>query len=211
MEYKRNMIVSNLYETSKSSKGGALLSADEGCYEVYDLDKLKDEFCNHYRHGEKLKSCDAYYYDQNDHVVVEFKNTSYQKLKEYYNDIEIKMIDTHMLLAETFYRHKKNTELSKKLRLLVVYNDSLSYGKGIRQIGNALNTMKPKRGDTARNVTAPKCFADEMEFRKAVRETKYKYEGCFYKEVQFVEKTDFKKDYVDAGYFENLTEWPEMV
>lgn len=46
-------------------------------------------------------------------MLVEFKNTSYQKLKEYYNDIEIKMIDTHMLLAETFYRYKKNTELSK--------------------------------------------------------------------------------------------------
>lgn len=79
-----------------------------------------------------------------------------------------------------------------------------------KQIGNALNTMKPKRGDTVRNVTAPKCFADEMEFWEAVRQTRDKYEGCFYKEIQFVKKTDFKKDYVDAGYFGNLTEWPEM-
>lgn len=211
MKYKRNMIVSNLYETSKSSKGGSLLSASEDRYAVYALDKLKDEFCQNYRHGEKLKSCDAYYYDQNDYVVVEFKNTSYQKLKEYYNDIEIKMIDTHMLLAETFYRHKKNTELSKKVSLLVVYNDALSYGKGISQIGNALNTMKPKRGDTARKITVPKCFADETEFLEAVKETKDKYEGSFYKEVQFVEKKDFKSDYVDAGYFGDLAEWVEMI
>lgn len=74
-------------------------------------------------------------------MVVEFKNTSYQKLKEYYSEI-----------------------------------------------GNALNTMIPKSGDTARNVTASKCFADETEFREAVKETKDKYRGCFYKDIQFVEK-----------------------
>lgn len=211
MKYERNVIVSKLYETSESSEGSALLSVSEGAYEVYDLDRMKDEFCQNYRHNEKLKSCDAYYYDQNNHVVVEFKNTIYQKLKEYYNEIEIKIVDTHMLLAETFYRNKKNTELSKKLSLLVVYNDVLSAGKGISQISNALNTMKPKKGDTARKVTAPKLFADETEFQTAVSQTKEKYEGSFYKEIQFMGKKDFKKDYIDVGYFVNLTEWPEMI
>lgn len=210
MKYERNEIVSNLYEVSKCRDGGSMFSVSEGGYEVYNLDRLKDVFCDHYRHGEKLKSCDAYYYDQNNHVVMEFKNTSYRKLKEYYNDIEIKMTDTHMLLAETFYSHKKNTELSKKLVLLVVYNDGLSYGKGVSQIGNALNTMKPKKGDAVRKVAVPKLFADEAAFRESVRETKDRYEGCFYKEVRFVERKDFKQDYMDTGYFGNLTEWPGM-
>ena len=93
MVYERNKIVSNLFETSKSQKGGALLPVKAGQYEVYDLDALKDEFCKAYRHDEKLKSCDAYYYDVNNYIVVEFKNTHHFNLKEYYDEIEIKMTE----------------------------------------------------------------------------------------------------------------------
>ena len=64
MKYKKEIIVSNLYEKSKSEGGSALLSCSARKYEVYDLDMLKNEFCKSYRHGESLKSCDAYYCDQ---------------------------------------------------------------------------------------------------------------------------------------------------
>lgn len=210
MEYKRNEIVSNLYETSKSSKDGHLLSSEADRYEVYDLDQIKDEFCKYYRHDEKLKSCDAYYYDQHNQLVIEFKNTNYHNLKEYYNEIEIKIVDTHMMLTETFYRNKKSTELSKKLDMLLVYNDTLNYEEGVRRINNALNTMRPIKGNTERDVSITKTFSDEQEFMEAVGNTKKKYEGQFYKEIQFIGKKDFVTDYVEAGYFGNLTEWQGM-
>lgn len=176
MKYERNVIVSNLYETSKSKKGGSLLSADAGKYEVYDLDQVKDEFCRYYRHDE----------------------------------IEIKIIDTHMILNETFCRNKKCADLAKKLNMLLVYNDALNYGKGVCQIQNALNTMAPRRGDAARNVKTAQTYADDSEFLEAVGETKKKYEGQFYREIRFVEKKDFEADYVETEYFGNLTEWPEI-
>lgn len=210
MKYERNVIVSNLYETSKSKKGGSLLSADAGKYEVYDLDQVKDEFCRYYRHDEKLKSCDAYYYDQHNQLVIEFKNTNHRNLKEYYDEIEIKIVDTHMILNETFCRNKKSADLAKKLNMLLVYNDALNYGKGVCQIQNALNTMAPRRGDAARNVKTAQTYADDSEFLEAVGETKKKYEGQFYREIRFVEKKDFEADYVETEYFGNLTEWPEI-
>ena len=210
MKYERNEIVSSLYEMSKSQKGGYLLSASASCYEVYALDKVKDEFCKRYRHDEKLRSCDVYYFDQNNQMAVEFKNTHHRNLKEYYNEIESKMIDTHMLLSETFCRNKNNKDLSKKLSLLLVYNDALNYGKGICQISNALNTMRPKSGDASRNVIKPKIFENDEEFFMAIEGTKSKYEGQFYKEIQFIEKTDFEADYIKTGYFDDLADWSEM-
>lgn len=64
MKYRREQIVSDIYETSKSQKAAAMFPASAKQYAVYDLDKVKDEFCLEYRHGEKIKSCDAYYYDK---------------------------------------------------------------------------------------------------------------------------------------------------
>jgi len=210
VKYERNVIVSNLYETSKSKKGGYLLSADAGKYEVYDLDQIKDEFCRCYRHDEKLKSCDAYYYDQYNQLVIEFKNTNYRNLKEYYNEIEIKIVDTHMILNETFCRNKKGTDLAKKLDMLLVYNDALNYGDGVCRIQNALNTMVPRSGDTTRNGKMKQIYTDDSEFSEAVKETKAKYEGQFYKKIQFIEKKDFERDYLKTEYFGNLTEWSEI-
>ncbi|MDE7324465.1 MAG: hypothetical protein K2N73_17465 [Lachnospiraceae bacterium] len=211
MKYERSKIVSNLFETSKSQKGGALLSAKAEKYEVYDLDALKDEFCKKYRHDEKLKSCDAYYYDQNNQIVVEFKNTHHFNLKEYYNEIEIKMTDTHMILRETLCSNKKRAELGKKLRLLMVYNDTLNCGEGIRQISSALNTMTPKRGNPARNVRLAQIFHDDAEFEQAVQETKKKYEEQFYREILFLEKKEFEETYIAGGCFDTLAEWTEMI
>lgn len=210
MKYERSKIVSNLFETSKSQKGGSLLLAKTGQYEVYDLDALKDEFCKAYRHGEKLKSCDAYYYDVNNFIVVEFKNTHHFNLKEYYEEIEIKMTDTYMILRETLCSKKKKTELGKKLRLLMVYNDALDYGEGIRRISSALNTMTPKRGNPARDSKPIKTFQDDAEFGLAMRETRKKYEGQFYQEVLFLEKKEFEETYIGGKCFGNLEEWEEL-
>ena len=209
MKYERAAIVSHLHETSRSEKEGALLSPSEGSAEVYDLDKVKDLFCSSYRHNKKLKSCDAYYCDQYNQLVMEFKNTHHRKLQSFFDEIEIKIIDTHMLLAETFNRHKKSTEMSKELNLLVVYNDILTCNQGLGTIDNALNKMKPKRGSTVRNVTPPKLFADDTEFLEAVGETKNKYEGRFYKEIEFIEKKEFIRRY-GQGYFGRLSRGAEI-
>lgn len=211
MKYRREQIVSNIYETSKSQKAAAMFPASAKQYAVYDLDKVKDEFCLEYRHGEKIKSCDAYYYDNHNQMVIEYKNTHHYNLKAYYDEIEIKILDTHMLLKETFCKTKKHEQLCKNLCLIVVYNDALNYGEGICGIQHALNTIKPIKGNTSRAAKQTERFVDDAEYWQAVDGTKSKYEGCFYKEIQFMEKTDFWFQYLDSGYFKNLAEWPEMI
>lgn len=204
MKYEKEIIESNLYEVSKSEKSGALLSPRTQKHKVYNLDKLKEEFCRNYRHSRNLSSCDAYYCDRHEHLVIEFKNTGYQGLKHYYDEIEIKIVDTHMLLAETFYRNKKNADLSRDLKFLLVYKNGLNYDKGVRGIDKALTGMNPKKGDAARNAKQKELFEHEAEFQAAVEETKNKYEGEFYKEIRFIEKEDFEKEYIEAEYFKNL-------
>lgn len=210
MKYERKFIVSNLYETSKSNENVALLSNAAKEYEVYDLDQMKDIFCKEYRHSEKIKSCDAYFYNQYNHLVVEFKNAHHLRLKEYYDEIEIKIIDTHMLLGETFLKNKKGTEAGKKVRLLVVYNDAMNYGTGVRKISDALNAMKPMTGDKTRNSKLPPIFHDDNEFRMVVDATKQRYEAEFFKEIFFIDKETFEEEYIKADYFQKLEEWHGM-
>lgn len=69
-----------------------------------------------------------------------------------------------------------------------MYNDTLNYEEGVRRINNALNTMRPIKGNTERDVSITKTFSDEQEFMEAVGNTKKKYEGQFYKEIQFIGK-----------------------
>lgn len=195
MKYRREQIVSNIYETSKSKKAAVMFTAGAKQYAVYDLDKVKDEFCQEYRHGDKIKSCDAYYYDNHNQLVIEYKNTHHYNLKAYYDEIEIKIADTHMLLKETFCKAKKHRELCKNLCLIVVYNDALNYGQGICRIQNALNTIKPIKGDKSRAAKQVERFVDEEEYQRAVDGTKSKYEDCFYKEIQFMEKAEFQSLY----------------
>lgn len=212
MEYERQFIVSNLYETSKSKKSEhtALLPASTKEFEVYDLDQLKDIFCKNYRHSEKIKSCDAYYYDQHDYLVIEFKNANHLKLKEYYDEIEIKIIDTHMLLSETFWKNRKGKDIGKKVCLLVIYNDAMNYGTGVMNIGLKLNTMEPIAGDKARNSKMPSIFCNDFEFQNAVEKTKNRYEVEFFKEISFIDKQVFEKEYIEAEYFHALEKWSEM-
>jgi hypothetical protein len=205
VKFERQDIVSNLYETSKSSNGAALLSVEANKYEVYNLDMVKSKFCDYYRHGVDIKSCDAYYYDQYNYLVIEFKNVHHFMLKEYYDEIEMKMLDSHMLLAEIFWKSKKNKDISAKVGMIVVYNDSLNYGNGIRNIADSLNRVVPINGDKTRKSEQPKMFNEE-EFVKAMHDTSNKYESEFYKSIEFLDKKDFEKDYIETNYFGKLQE-----
>lgn len=177
---------------------------------AYNMDAVKEIFCKEYRHENMIKSCDAYYYDQYNYIEIEFKNTHCLRLKEYYPEIEMKILDTHMLLSETFWKNKKNADIGKKVQLLVVYNDAMNYGDGLRSIGKALNGMIPKSGDQTRKTKLPELFQDSSEFEQAAAMTNKKYQTQFYREILFVEKKIFESDYVDAGYFQNLAQWAEV-
>lgn len=209
MKYIREEIISNLYETSKSASGTALLTSDAEKFSVYNLDAVKEIFCKEYRYGEKIKSCDAYYCDNYNYVVVEFKNTHHMKLKCFYNEIEMKLTDTHMLLCESFWKNKKGTEIGKKVKVLVVYNDTMNYEKGVLNIGKALNKMAPKQGNTQRNSKMPEIFENETEFNHTITETSKKYQKEFYKEIEFLEKKQFEHSYINTGYFGQLVEYTE--
>lgn len=211
MKYKREEVVSNLYETSKSREDNKyLLSKSAEIYAVYHLDKLKEKFCEYYRHSDSIKSCDAYYYDQYNNLVIEFKNAHHMKMREYYNEIEMKMLDTHMLLSETLWKNRKAKDIAKKVNLIVVYNDAMNYGKGLCAIGSALNDMKPIQGNQSRNTNNPKIFENEEEYKKRIAETKEKYQTDFYKEIDFIDKKDFETDYINSGYFITLEIWSEI-
>lgn len=205
MEFKREDFKSNLYETSKSNDGTSLLSRKEKNIEVYDFDKVKDWFCDEYRRKEKMCSCDAYYEDQRaNYRVIEFKNTHRFKLKGFMDEIEQKIIDTHMLLAETFWRNRKTGDMRKKLPLMVVYNDALNYEKGISSLSKGFNNVKPKKGNQERKSKEKELYLNETEYSEAIKQVKDKYRKHFFSEVEFVDKKDFCKDYVESGYFQEL-------
>lgn len=210
MKYERKNIVSNLYETSKASTGQAMLGTGAAQYDVYHLDAMKEQFCRFYRHSENIKSCDAYYYDTKNHLIVEFKNTHHMRLKEYYDEIEIKLLDTHMLCRETFWRSRKLNAIIGIVNVIVVYNDALNYGSGVRNIAGALNQIRPLQGDIKRYTKEPEQFLDEDEFLEKVKCTKEKYEKDFYNEIEFIDKKDFEERYIKTGYFSGLEIWSEI-
>ena len=197
--------ISNLYETSKSTKqGSAVLSKQQANIDVYHLDKLKEWFCDTYRNGEKICSCDAYYQDGNNYLVIEFKNTHHLRMKEFISEITVKFIDTHFLLAETFFGNKKVSKIAATVNILLVYNDGLNYEKGIKDISSALNTMTPMRGNMSRKSTERQIYSDEDEYQRDVDKLKAMFQSAFYKTVEFVDKKDFIVDYMDASYFSTL-------
>lgn len=197
--------VSNLYETSKSTKQeNAVLSVREENIHAYDLDKIKDWFCDMYRFGEKIRSCDAYYQDENNYLVIEFKNTHHFRMKEFISEIIVKFTDTHFLLAETFFGNRKVSKIASAVNMLLVYNDSLDYGKGIKDISSALNTMTPMRGNTFRKSTEKQIYSNESEYQYDVDKIKSMFQSVFYRSVEFVDKKDFMIDYVESAYFSTL-------
>lgn len=201
MEFTKESFVSDLYEVSRSNKDGkAVMSPREQDKAVYNLDRLKDWFSDSYRNHAKMKSCDGFYQSNRDELVLEFKNTNHLKLKKIMGELEQKMADTHMLLLETFYRKGKVEKVAADVSLLVVYNDELSMGEGLRSIGAAVNNMKPMQGEKPRKSKPPVLYTEE-EYERETERVIEKYQGAFYKDVSFMDKKDFCEMYVERGYF----------
>lgn len=209
MKYKRNEIVSDLHKTSKSSKTSVgLLEPKFQTVEVYDFDKVKNLFCDMYRDKQKLRSCDAYYENtqRKDYLAIEFKNTSHFRLKAFFGEIEEKVVDSHMLLLETFWRKKKVKQVAENVKFLVVYNDALNYGKGVKDICKGFNQVEPIQGDKRRKTQMPPVFEDEEEFEEAKNNFSGKFAREFFAETGFIDKTEFVEDYINADYFDKMTE-----
>lgn len=170
MEFTKESFVSDLYEVSKSIMDGkAVMSPREQDKAVYHLDRIKDWFSDGYRNHVKMRSCDGFYQDDRNKLVLEFKNTNHLKLKGFMGEIEQKMTDTHMLLLETFYRKGKVEKVAADVSLLVVYNDELSMGEGLRKIGAAVNGMKPMQGDGDRKSKTPALYTEDEYKRETDR------------------------------------------
>lgn len=207
MEFYSKDYISSIHEVSKSTvEGHALMDAKYSTIDVYNFDGIKKWFCNAYRSGEEnLRSCDAYYQDDlRNCLVLEFKNTHHYKIKSYISEIAQKCTDTHLILAETFWRNRKAADIGKKVALCLVYNDKLSYGAGIQGFCKNINRVKPKQGSSERKSNEPAIYKDEQEYQKAVQILKDTYEKDFYKEILFMDKKEFSEMYADNGYFMKL-------
>lgn len=196
-----------LYEVSASNDGVPLLDIDTKDIDVYHFDHVKDWFCSTYRNNNsKLRSCDAYYQDGRDYLVVEFKRTHHFKMKSYMSELSEKLVDSHMILAETFLNKKAVEKIAEILKVVIVYHDSLNYEKGITSFAHNLNTVSPKRGKQTRNNSSKNdIFENEEEFQVAVYEIQEKYQGKFYLDVMFMDKSDFYEFYIKSKYFQQLT------
>jgi len=207
LEFNSKDYISSLHEASKSTvEGQALMDAKYSTTDVYNFDEIKKWFCRIYRSGEEnLRSCDAYYQDDlRNYLVMEFKNTHHFKMKDYISEIAQKCTDTHLILAETFWRNRKAAEIGKKVILCLVYNDGISYGAGVQGFCKNINRVKPKQGSGARKSKEPVIYKDEQEYQKEIQVLKDTYEKDFYKEIMFLEKKEFCEVYADNGYFQKL-------
>lgn len=208
MKYKDKEIFSNLHETSKSRDTGAYLLEPRFRDDVYNLDKVKDLFCDMYRNTQKLCSCDAYYENvpHKNYLLIEFKNTAHARLKGFWGEIEQKAVDSHMILLETFWKNRKVQQVLKYAKLLVVYNDEKNCGEGLKAISNALNSIEPFQGDKKRGTKMPPLFDTEDEFESAKNDFIDKFKGDFFADVDFIDKAEFVEEYIEAGYFEKMSD-----
>lgn len=210
MVFTKDNFKSNLYETSKSKdeEQKALLNKREASVEVYDFDEVKKWFCKEVRNNHLLRSCDVFYenHAKGNYLVIEFKNAHHLKTKSYMGEVGEKLIDTHMILKETFYPNKKNSFFSEKVRAIVVYNDSKnSYGTGVVTINNVLSSMQPIKGDKTRE-TEDEVFSEENEYIRLRNSIIDCYKGHFYADVDFMDKEEFYEMYINVRtpYFEKL-------
>lgn len=109
-----------------------------------------------------------------------------------------------MILAETFWRKCKVEDIGKAVKLCLVYNDGLSYGKGVQGFCRNLNNVKPKKGSAKRKSKEPEIYGSEEEYLEDVKKIKCLYEHDFYCEIMFMEKQNFCGLYADSGYFQKL-------
>ena len=96
------------------------------------------------------------------------------------------------------------SKIASTVNMLLVYNDGLDYGTGVKDISSALNTMTPMRGNTSRKSTEKQIYSNENEYQRDVDKIKSMFQSTFYKSVEFVDKKDFMIDYVESAYFSTL-------
>lgn len=106
------------------------------------------------------------------------------KLKDYYDKIAIKLLATHMLCRENFWKSKKLNVILNNIKVVVVYNDALNNGDGVNRIADSLNKMKPYQGELRRCVKALEQFAIEEEFEERYVDTGYCSELEIWAEVE---------------------------
>lgn len=207
MKFNTKDVVTELRETSKSRDDGCyLLDSKYKNMKVYHFDAIKKVLCNHYRKKQELGSCDAYYEEQNhrNSILIEFKNTAHERMKEFWNSFDEKAFDSHMILLETFWNNGKVKKIAENTTLLIVYNDQLNYENAIVSFNRNLNKVEPLKGSTKRNSKTPELFESEEEYEEAKKKFVEKFKGDFYKEVEFMEKKDFEEFYLKRNYFNHL-------
>lgn len=203
MDFRIDDFITDIVEASRPKIGNPLMDAHESEIEVYSLDDIKDWWCDNYRNGNKLRSCDAYYEDVNNHLVIEFKNTNHLNMKAYIDEIQEKIADSYMILSATVF-HNKRMNRVKNYRMLLVYNDSLKSYPGAQKIASALNEMVPFKGENNRSVSGKEFYQTDEEYRAAILAVKQLFESDFFESVDFIDKKDFYEDYINAGYFKPL-------
>ncbi len=120
MQFDESKINSTLGETSKDDNSGKyVIKSDQ---KVLDFDEITKEVGGLYRNKKPLASCDALYIKNDDQIyLIEFKNARKSRIgKTFFLQ---KAFDSLMTLAFAFYPGLSLKELSKRVYLIVVYND----------------------------------------------------------------------------------------
>ncbi len=120
MQFDESKINSTLGETSKDDNSGEyVIESDQ---KVLDFDEITKEVSCVYRDKRPLASCDALYIKNDRHIyLIEFKNARKSRIRKKF--FSQKALDSPLTLAFAFYPDLSLKELSKRLYLIVVYND----------------------------------------------------------------------------------------
>lgn len=157
---------------------------------VYNFDEIKEYICRRFRDNAFVSSCDAFYAAEDGReYLIEFKNQKPEDVPR--RSVKQKAFDSLYLLMLSFHPHQTVEEISKRLSLIVVYNEHASKGprKGSYNKSESFDKMAAKFGGYAK-VKTPLSTQFGLGYLK----------GQLYRNIYTLDVREFVRRFVDCNF-----------
>lgn len=183
VQLDKTKIISTLKQTSKDDAGHAYLLSD--MQEVYDFDEVSKQVSAQLRLGRQPRSCDALYIGEEYIYLLEFKNMKSGDLKKCKPELFEKAFDSVYQYILAYDNSVSLAEVTKKLRLIVVYNDA----KGTTEVNTDISSSK----SVDKIITTFKILSKKDGWDKYPKKFKLadKLEGKLFEKVITIDVTNF--------------------
>lgn len=175
-------IKSTLKDTSFDDAGNDYLLDD--MQEVLDFDEVSKQVAEQLRLGNQPRSCDALYIGKDFIYLLEFKNKKSGDLKRCKPELFEKAFDSVYQYMLAYDNDISIKELTKKLRLIVIYNDA----KGTNNIRADITSSK----SVDKIITKLKIISKKTDWDRYPKKFKLcRLEGKLFEKVITIDISEF--------------------